>query len=87
MLPDFQDIHQQDAAEKQQGNGAKQHVTNIVFTIFVAMGQRVVRDKSSNSEKNPIKQAMVPIIDMLQSDKFWRNVLWDWPDAPLCGRK
>ena len=60
-------------------------MANVVFTILVAMGQRVVGDKAGNSEKNPIYQAMVPMSDTLlkQGDKHWRNVPWDWPGSTM----
>lgn len=50
---DYQNPH-----KKEQCNSAKQQMTEIIFPIFVAMSQRVIRDKAGYQQKYPVDHSL-----------------------------
>ncbi len=47
-------VNYQNPYKKEQRNGAEQHMTDIIFPIFVAMSQRVICDKTGYQQKYPV---------------------------------
>lgn len=43
-LKNLEDINQENPHKKQHGNRAKQHMTDIVLAILIAVSQRMVGD-------------------------------------------
>ena len=53
-LPKTEDIHNQDAHEKQQRDGAEQQVADIGLPVRVTVGKPVIGDESGDNQKDPV---------------------------------